>query len=202
MKNKLFASLVTLGLISILAGCSKMPKTEIDAAKTAVAQAKASGADMYLPTDFAAVQDSLNMIIEKIEKQKSRLFHNFGDAKIQLDSLTVMAKRVQDNTEIRKNQVKQEIQVTLTDVKLLLEENKMLLSKAPKGKEGTAALMAIKADISTLESAVTEANGMLSKGDYLTTLDKVKATKDKATSINQELKDAIAKYSKNRPKKG
>ena len=43
MKNKLFASLVTLGLISILAGCSKMPKTEIDAAKTAVAQAKASG---------------------------------------------------------------------------------------------------------------------------------------------------------------
>lgn len=202
MKNKLFASLVTLGLISILAGCSKMPKTEIDAAKTAVAQAKASGADMYLPTDFAAVQDSLNMIIEKIEKQKSRLFHNFGDAKIHLDSLTVMAKRVQDNTEIRKNQVKQEIQVTLTDVKLLLEENKMLLSKAPKGKEGTAALMAIKADISTLESAVTEANGMLSKGDYLTTLDKVKATKDKATSINQELKDAIAKYSKNRPKKG
>ena len=142
------------------------------------------------------------MIIEKIEKQKSRLFHNFGDAKIHLDSLTVMAKRVQDNTEIRKNQVKQEIQVTLTDVKLLLEENKMLLSKAPKGKEGTAALMAIKADISTLESAVTEANGMLSKGDYLTTLDKVKATKDKATSINQELKDAIAKYSKNRPKKG
>ena len=78
----------------------------------------------------------------------------------------------------------------------------MLLSKAPKGKEGTAALMAIKADISTLESAVTETNGMLSKGDYLTTLDKVKATKDKATSINQELKDAIAKYSKNRPKKG
>ena len=202
MKNKLLAGLVTLGLITVLAGCSKMPKAEMDAAKAAIDQAKAAGADMYLPADFAAVQDSLNMITEKIEKQKSGLFHNFGNAKIQLDSLTVMAKRVQDNTEIRKNQVKQEIQATLADVKLLLEQNKVLLSEAPKGKEGTAALQAIKADISTIESSVTEANAMLAKGDYLTTLDKVKATKEKATSINQELKDAIAKYSKNRPKKG
>ncbi len=201
MKNKLLAGLVTLGLITVLAGCSKMPKAEMDAAKAAIDQAKAAGADMYLPADFAAVQDSLNMITEKIEKQKSGLFHNFGNAKIQLDSLTVMAKRVQDNTEIRKNQVKQETQTTLADVKLLLEQNKVLLSEAPKGKEGTAALQAIKADISIIESAVTEANAMMAKGDYLTTLDKVKATKEKAASINQELKDAIAKYSKNKPKK-
>ena len=76
----------------------------------------------------------------------------------------------------------------------LIEENNALLAKAPKGKEGTSALMAIKAEIAAIETSITEANTIYTAGEYLVALDKVKSANEKATAINVELTEVIAKY--------
>lgn len=52
----------------------------------------------------------------------------------------------------------------------------------------------MKDELDAIEVAVAEATATFDAGDLLGALDKAKAAKDKATSINTELNDVIAKY--------
>ena len=67
------------------------------------------------------------------------------------------------------------------------------MTKAPRGKEGAAVLEQIKTEMATIETAAAEAQALYDKGAYMDALNKVKASNERATSINTELKDAIAK---------
>ena len=132
-----------------------------------------------------------------IELQKSKFISNFSSAKKQLVGVSEYAGEVKQQAEIRKEQIKIEIQNTIAEVKQLIVLNRELILEAPKGKEGTSALAAIKGEIDAVETSVEEASALIETGDYLTTLEKVKTAKEKASSINTELTNVIAKYKAN-----
>src|SRR3989304_9543345 len=178
MKNKLYLTLKHLCITVVLfTSFGKLPQAEIDAANQAIEEAKQAGADLYVPNAFTGLQDSMNIVMEGIEAQKSKFFKNYSNSKEQLARMAELAKQVKTDAETKKEELKTEIQNTLADIKTLLEDNQKLIAEAPRGKEGTAALVAIKMEISAI--------------------DKVKAAKEKAISINAELKEVIAKYKKN-----
>jgi len=196
MKNKILIGLTTLGVVALLlSGCSKVPQTELDGANSAIEAAKTAGADLYVPDAYAALQDSMKVITEKIELQKTKMFRKYGEVKKELSAVTLLASQVSEQTEVRKAEVKTEVQNTLAEVKTLLQEDKQLITKAPRGKEGSAALLEIKNEITIIEGSVDEASKMLEGNQCIQALDKVKAAKEKASSINAELKNVIAKYS-------
>ena len=178
----------------LLVSCGKLPQTEIDAANLAIENAKIAGAEMYLQNSYVMLQDSMKSVMAGIEAQKSKFFKNYSSSVEQLAGVTQFAREVMQQTEARKVEIKDEIQTTITEAQALIESNKALILEAPKGKEGTAALEAIKQEISTVESAIMEAGQMLETGELLSTLDKAKAAHAKATSINAELTEVIAKY--------
>jgi len=196
MKNRFFASIAFLGLTTLLlTSCSEVPQTEIDAANAAIEQAKAAGADVYVSENFVALQDSLNGVMVNIESQKSKFIKNYAAAKEQLAGVTQLAGEVEQLAETRKDELKLEIQNTIAEVNIVT--NRQLILEAPKGKEGTSALVVIKGEIDGIETSINETSTMFETGDYLATLDKAKAAKEKATSINTELSDVIAKYKAN-----
>jgi hypothetical protein len=196
MKNKILIGLTTLGVVTLLlSGCSKVPQTELDSANSAIEAAKTAGADLYVPDAYAALQDSMKVITEKIELQKTKIFRKYGEVKKELNAVTIQANQVSEQTEVRKTEVKTEVQNVLAEVKTILQEDKQLITKAPRGKEGSAALLEIKNEITIIEGSVDEASKMLEGNQYIQALDKVKAAKEKASSINAELKNVIAKYS-------
>jgi hypothetical protein len=47
--------------------------------------------------------------------------------------------------------------------------------------------------MTTIDGTVVEAQGLFDKGTYMDALNKIKAAKERATGINTELKEAIAK---------
>ncbi len=196
MKSKIIIGLTTLIVVTVLlTGCSKVPQTELDAANAAIAAAKTAGAELYVPDAYAALQDSMTIINEKIELQKTKMFRKYDDVKEKLSAVTLLANSVSEQTEVRKNEVKTEVQNTLAEVKTILEENRQLITKAPKGKGGSAALLDIKNDISVIEVSLDEASKLFETNEYIAALDKVKAAKNEAIAINSELKGVIAKYS-------
>ena len=198
MKNRFFASMAFLGLTALVfTSCSKAPQAEMDAANAAVEQAKTAGADVYVHDNFVVLQDSLNNAMVSIESQKSKFIKNYATAKEHLAGVTQFAAEVQLQAEARKEEVKVEIQNTIAEVKILVELNRQLILEAPKGKEGTSALEAIKGEVDVVEASINETSNLFETGDYLATLDKAKATKEKATAINTELTDVIAKYKTN-----
>jgi hypothetical protein len=193
MKNKVLMGLAAIAMVVVLASCGKVPQAQIDATNAAIEAAKAAEANVYLPAEFAAVQDSMNAVLANIETQKSKLFKKFGDSKAKLDEITNMANQAAAGVAAKKEEVKKEAQTLLTDIKTVIEENTKLIPKLPRGKEGVQVIEQIKADLSGVESAVAEAQGLFDKGSFMDAVNKIKSAKAKADGLNSEIKEALTK---------
>ena len=193
MKNKVLMGLAAIAMVAFLSSCGKVPQEKIDATNAAIAAAQTAEAAVYVPAEFAAVQDSMKAINAAVEVQKSKLFKKFGPISLKLDATLALANKVATDAAAKKEEVKKEVETTMATVKAIIEENTALMKKAPRGKEGAAVLEAMKTDMAAIEASVAEAQGLYDKGSYMDALNKIKAANDKANGINTELKDAIAK---------
>lgn len=185
--------LAAIAMVAVLSGCGKAPQEKIDAANAAVSAAKAAESVVYVPAEFAAVQDSMKAIMAEVEVQNGKLFKNFKNVSVKLDQTLAAAAQVSANAAVKKEQVKKEVETLMADIKTVIEENAGLMKKAPRGKEGAAVLAQIKTESATIEATVAEAQGLYDKGAFMDAANKVKAAKERAVAINSELKEAIAK---------
>ena len=193
MKNKILMGLTAIAMVAILASCGKKPQVEIDATNAAIEAAKAAEANVYLPDEFAAVQDSMNAIMADIEAQEGKLFKKFGDAKEKLASASALANELASKVAAKKEEVKAEAETLLNDIKTVLAENSKLVPKLPRGKEGAAVIEQIKTDLSNVDAAVAEAQTAYDNGAFMDALNKIKAAKAKADGLNEEIKEALTK---------
>ena len=193
MKGKVFTGIAAAMMLLLLAGCGKAPQAEIDAANAAIESAKVAQADVYLPVEFGQLQDSLNAAMAAVEAGKSTFFKNYKDATVKLEAIVTTASEVSQKAAVRKDEVKVEGEALLAALTAMIAENKALIEKAPKGKEGAAVLEEIKAEMTVIEGVVAEATTLHANGEYMAALDKFKAASENATGINTELKEAIAK---------
>jgi hypothetical protein len=199
MKNKILLSVLTLGLLVVIAtGCQKAPQAQMDLAKAAVDSAKVSEADKYIPAEFNAIQDSLNMAMTNIETINSKSFwkRNYKEVSAQLDAVVAAANTAAANAVTKKAEVKVKCEASLSEASALLAEDQALILKAPKGKEGKAALEAIQQDLTAIDNSIKESTDLFNQGEYMAANDKVNAAIEKANSIKKELTDAISKYKK------
>ena len=148
---------------------------------------------MYVPEAYQGLVDSMKSANEKIEVAKAKWFPNYTKAKELLAYVSTTATDVKAKSEARKVELKAETEAMIGEVKTLIADNTALIAKAPRGKEGREALEAIKADLAVAETTVTEVEALLANGDLIGSNDKIKAAKEKATSIKAELEEAIAK---------
>ena len=193
MKNKVLMGLAAIAMVAFLSSCGKVPQEKIDATNAAIAAAQTAEAAVYVPANFAAVQDSMKAILAEVEVQKSKLFKKFKPVEVKLDATLALATKVAADATAKKAEVKKEVETSLTDIKAVLEENAGLMKKAPRGKEGAAILEQMKTETATIEASVAETQALYDKGTYMDALNKIKAAKVSAAGINTELKDAIAK---------
>lgn len=191
--KKVLMGLAAIAMVAVMTSCGKKPQAEIDAANAAIEAAKTAEAAVYVPAEFTALQDSMTAIMADIAAQESKLFKKFGPAKEKLVAAVTLANTVATNAATKKEEVKKETETLMTEIKAVVEENKTLMTKAPRGKEGAAVLEAMKTDMAAIEAAIVEAQGMYDGGKFMDANNKVKAAKEKAAGINTELKDAIAK---------
>ena len=101
MKNKVLMGLAAIVMVAVLASCGKKPQAEIDATNAAIEAAKTAEANVYLPAEFAAVQDSMNAINAEIAAQDSKLFKKFGPVKAKLEQLLALANQVAANAAVK-----------------------------------------------------------------------------------------------------
>ncbi|MDD4384674.1 MAG: hypothetical protein PHD06_05790 [Bacteroidales bacterium] len=198
MKKIVFYISALVLMVVLATGCAKLPQVELDAAKASLESAKLVDANRYFPTEFNVLQDSLNAVTVAVETEKSKTFfsRSYDVITEKLVKISADAEVLKSNVEERKAQVRAEVQESLVALTSLIDADKALLLKAPKGKEGKAALEAIQTDITVIEASVNEINTLISNGDYITAQDKVNASKTKAEAIKAELETAIAKVRK------
>jgi hypothetical protein len=193
MKRMMFVISVVLGSAMLFTSCAKFPQAEYDAAKASVSEVKAAGADVYVPTDFKVLTDSLQKTEVTLNYENSKWFKTFKESKLGLAGVTNLAVEVKGKNTNRKDQLKKENETLIKETTELVALDKELLTNAPKGKDGRAALAAIAGDIAVVETTVTEATTLNASNDFLGANGKLKSAKDKAVTIQTELQNAIDK---------
>ncbi len=193
MKNKVLMGLAVIAMVAVLTSCGKKPQAEIDAATAAIEAAKTAEAAVYVPAEFAAVQDSLNAAMAAITAKESKLFKNFKGETAKLASVLTLANTVAANAATKKEEVKAEAANLMTAIKTVIDENVKLIPKLPRGKEGAAVIEQIKADAATVDASVVEAQGLFDKGSFMDALNKINAAKEKAEGLNAEVKEVLTK---------
>ena len=199
MKKGLLKLVAFSFLVVSLASCAKAPQAEIDAANVSIEAAKTAGADRYAPESFNAASEALKTSLTAVEEQNSKfaLFRNYDAAKTTLASVGTLSTKAVEETTAKKAALKAEVTQSITDLTAVIAADKELLAKAPKGKEGKAALEAIGQEIAVVETVNTEVTaGVANNEDILTLSDKIKPAVEKAKAINTELTDVIAKKGK------
>lgn len=194
--KKSFIVMAFAGMAILFSGCAKVPQAELDAANSAIENAELAEADVYLESEYTAVMDSMDVFNAQIELNKGKLFKNFSDVKVKLADLALKADELVVNTEIKKAAIKKAVTAGLVQLQALLSENALLVDKAPKGKEGKAAIDAIKGELDVVNAASVEVSQLLESGDLMGAQTKLNAALEKATSLNEELSTVVAKYAR------
>jgi hypothetical protein len=153
----------------------------------AIDSAKVAEAAVYVPEQLAQVEDSLKSALAEVETQKSKFFSNYDKATKTLVYVAETAKQVGVNSQARKAQLKEEIVAVIAEVTALVAENKELTKKAPKGKEGKAALEAINAELAVVETTIAECQAALTMVSMLVLSTKSKLLKKKLFLLKMSL---------------
>jgi hypothetical protein len=194
MKNKLFLAIATVAVAALMASCAKVPQEALDAAKAALDSAKTVQTDVYFPAEFAALNDSLTVMLQNIETQKSKSAKDFKAIKVAAEGIALKATELTGNVEAKKAEVKAEAETMMAGAKTALEEAKALLLKAPKGKEDKAVVEEMKNELTVIETSLTDAQTLFDGGtNYVEVVDKVKAATEGVNGIVAELKAAMDK---------
>ncbi len=194
MKNRFFLGIATVAAVALMASCAKVPQEALDAASAALDSAKTVQTDVYFPAEFTALNDSLTVMLQNIETQKSKSAKDFKAIKANAEAITLKAGELSGQVEAKKAEVKAEAETMMTEAKTLLDEAKALVMKAPKGKEGKAVVEEIKNEITVIETSLTDAQGLFDGGtNYVQVVDKVKAATEGLNGIIGELKEAMTK---------
>jgi len=194
MKNRFFLVVATVAAVALMASCAKVPQEALDAASAALDSAKTVQTDVYFPAEFAALNDSLTVMLQNIETQKSKSAKDFKVVKANAEAITLKAGELAGNVEVKKAEVKAEAETMMANAKTLLDEAKALILKAPKGKEGKAVVEEIKNELTVIETSLTDTQVLFDGGtNYVQVVDKLKAATDGINGIIAELKEAMAK---------
>lgn len=195
MKNRFFLVIATVFAAVIITSCAKVPQEALDAASAALEQAKTVQTDVYFPVEFAALNDSLTVMLQNIETEKSKSAKDFKAIKENADAIAAKAAELAGGVEAKKAEVKAEAETMMTGVTALVDEAKALILKAPKGKGGAAALAEIKEELGVIEASVAETQAQCAEEgtNYMAVVDKLKAATEGLNGLIAELKEAITK---------
>lgn len=195
MKAKTLLSSLGIVMLLFVMGCKEPPTQLLADADAAMQAAQTAEANRYAADLFNAAKDSLSAAQAEVEQQNSKfaLMRNYDRAAALLNSAVAAFNSAKDAAATNKETVKAEAEALIAQVTTKIEDAKKLMAKAPKGKEGKAALEMIQGDINAVESGLSEAQTALSGGDFLTARDKVQAAASKIDSVIGELESAIGK---------
>lgn len=195
MISRVSSMLVALALAVFVVGCGSAPQTELKTSEDALAGAQTAEAEQYAPASYQAALDSLNAAKLEIQKQDSKfsLFRSYGHSKELLTSAQKLAEKAVSDAQTAKEQMRVEDSLLIVQVDGLYTSAQAAVAAAPKGKGTKADIELIKADLGSVEQAISAAKADYDAGKYLAVKSKLEAS---TTQLNRIVTDVAAAKAK------
>lgn len=193
MSNKHFIGglmlLITLGLT----GCAKLPQESVNAAQSAMDQAKTSEAATYAADAAAKAQATMDQAQAEIAAQEGKFFKSYKKADELLAQAKADAEAAAAAAVAGKEQAKLEADGALAAAQADLDAAEQAVAGAPKSKDRKADLEAMLSDVETLKGVLGEARAAYDAGDYKGAKQKAEQVSTEAASISSDIAQAMEK---------
>lgn len=193
--------ILSMMILTLLAGCGKKPTQEIESTQAAVNAVISEGLGKYAPEDEKKLKDAMAAAMDEIKVQDGKTFKNYDKAKQMLADVKKMAEEMKAALPAKKEQAKQNALSALEAAKSAVSEAKALLAKAPKGKGTAADIQALSGDVKGLEDSLAEVSGLIEKEEFNEAVTKANALKEKASGVSDQIKQALEKVKGAKPAK-
>ena len=180
-------------ILALLLGCSKKPEQELSDSKSMLEAVAAEGGEKYAAEELNVIQNEMTAALDEMAVQDGKFFKNYDKTKEMLAQVKAKSEALQAEIPARKEKAKTDAQASLDAATMAVADAKALLGKEPKGKGSMADIAAFNADVQGLESALTEAQGLMTSEDYFVAMDKANGIKDKASEISTQITEALEK---------
>jgi hypothetical protein len=172
------------------AACGTPPTADIDAAKAAVTAAATAGAGDYAAASLKAAEDAQAALDAELKAQEAKWFKSYDKAKQLATDLKTAGEKAAADAATGKEKAKADATQAIADAKAALTEAEGLLAKAPKGKGSAADIAAMKTDLTTAATSVTEGEAALANDKFLEALAKAEGAKKAAASVKEAVEMA------------
>jgi paraquat-inducible protein B len=186
--------LLGIGISALLvAGCGKVPETELAAAKASVDEARAAGGEVYAAKELDIAVDSLAAAEAEIQKQNGKfaLFRSYKDAQRQLTVAQSLGVTAKDAAISGKAKAKEEAEMLIAQVKAAVDSTRALMPMAPRDKEGKKIMEAMNADLESVAATIPELDDKMAKEDYRGAAQLARGSLQRVEGIRKEIQDAI-----------
>ncbi len=190
MRKLLIAALSVLALI-VLAGCASVPQAEIDAATTALTEAKTAGADVYAAESLQAALDKESALNAELATQQGNFFKSYDLTAQLAGELKQLAEKAKTDAVAGKEQAKLDAEAAITATEAAITAAQEALKTAPKGKGSAADLAAMTGDVEAAVNAIAECKTMLGEEKYLDVKTKAESAKAQADKVVADIQAAI-----------
>jgi hypothetical protein len=192
--RKILAVVPAVLVLAMMVGCAKPPQPSIDAANAALASAKTAEAADYAADSLKGAEDAVAALQTELKTQEEKfaLFRSYKKAEELAASAKAAGEKAAADAAAAKEAAKNAATQGLAELKTALDEAKMALDKAPKGKGTQADLEMMKNDLTGVESAVAEAENALNAGKYKDAQAKIDAAKQTVANTKSAIEQAVA----------
>ena len=182
-------------LMLALAGCAEAPQEQLEAARKAVEDAKAAGADVYAGSDFGNASRALKEAEAEIAVQEESFGfgRNYDKALELLNTASTQAEAATSAAAVNKEKVKGEAEAAKTEAEEALKQAQTVLAKAPRGKGSRGDVAALEADLASAQASFTEAEQNLQAGKPKEALDGFTTAKARSDGVTEEIQQALGR---------
>ncbi len=193
MRNNVLTGITTLLVVAFLTSCGKVPQKKIDSVLSIIDSAKDMESDIYLSSEFTAIQNSLNAVMHEVDLQKPKLVKDFKLIDKQLDSIQIKTTQLITNTVVKKEQIKKQADSLIAALKIVVDNNAKLIVKAKKDKKGKMVVEKLKDEINSMNASFAESLSLFKKENYMDVIDKINDVKKNAEIIYAKLSEPKSK---------
>jgi hypothetical protein len=193
-RQSVVRGLVLVSALS-LAACGGPPQEEIQAAESALSEARAAGADRYAPEAYGKAEETLAQANAEVEVQKGKfvLMRSYGRGKQLLRQAAADAGTAKTEAAAGRVQARGEAEATIASARTALDAAIAAVASAPAGKDSRGDLQIMKGDLEALKGILSQAEAAQGSEDYATALERAGKVRQEAEAISADVASALRK---------
>jgi hypothetical protein len=171
---------------------------EIEQAKAALDQAQQSEAREYAPEALQTVNQKWEALQTELQAQEEKMAfrRNYDQAKVMIAEVQAEAQKAETAGTQAKEQLRVEVTQALQNARVKIDEVKLALENAPRGKGTAADLKMMEQDVAELETNLASAQQLHDAGQYRPAMNKLRTLMASANDTQTAIETATTMQAK------